>query len=197
LAQNKPLCLQHAESFKEHFPDKNVKASVLTGESPPASRAMDFEGSQLIFATPEVIRNDVSSERYTLGKVCLIVFDEAHRCVRDYAYSEVAEHYKRQAANPLILGLTASPSARRERVQEICDKLAITNVEMRTEEDEDVVQYVNDVTINWERVPLPPAYKDISRILRGAMEERTEKLRAMHPLPSDDRANKRMSLKYG
>jgi len=197
LAPTKPLVLQHAEFFKEHFPDKNVMSSVLTGESPPSLRVADFEGSQLIFATPEVIRNDVLSERYSLSEVCLIVFDEAHRCVRDYAYSEVAENYKRQALNPLILGLTASPSARKERVQEICDKLAITNVEMRTEEDEDVVQYVNDVTINWERVPLPPAYKDISKILRGAMEERTDKLRAMHQLPTGVRANKRMLLELG
>ena len=197
LAPTKPLVLQHAEFFREHFPDKKVISSVLTGESPPSVRVADFERSQLIFATPEVIRNDVLSERYSLSEVCLIVFDEAHRCVRDYAYSEVAENYKRQASNPLILGLTASPSARKERVQEICDKLAITNVEMRTEEDEDVVQYVNDVTINWERVPLPPAYKDISRILRGAMEERTEKLRAMHQLPTGVRANKRMLLELG
>ncbi len=197
LAPTKPLVLQHAEFFKEHLPDNTVMSSVLTGESPPTMRVTDFEGSQLIFATPEVIRNDVLSERYTLSEVCLIVFDEAHRCVRDYAYSEVAENYKRQASNPLILGLTASPSARKERVQEICDKLAITNVEMRTEEDEDVVQYVNDVTINWERVPLPPAYKDISKILRGAMEERTDKLRAMHQLPTGVRANKRMLLELG
>ncbi len=125
LAPTKPLVLQHAEFFKEHFPDKKVRSSVLTGESPPAIRVEDFEGSQLIFATPEVIRNDVLRERYSLSKVCLIVFDEAHRCVRDYAYSEVAENYKRQASNPLILGLTASPSARKERVQEICDKLAV------------------------------------------------------------------------
>jgi ERCC4-related helicase len=197
LAPTKPLVLQHAEFFREHYPDKSVKSSVMTGESPPAMRVADFEESQLIFATPEVIRNDILSERYSLNRVCLIVFDEAHRCVRDYAYSEVAENYKRQALNPLILGLTASPSARKERVQEICDRLAITNVEMRTEEDEDVVQYVNDVTINWERVPLPSAYKDISKILRAAMEERTEKLRAMHQLPTGVRANKRMLLELG
>jgi ERCC4-related helicase len=197
LAPTKPLVLQHAEFFKEHFPDKNIGSSVLTGETPPSTRVTNFEGSQLIFATPEVIRNDVLSDRYSLDRVCLIVFDEAHRCVRDYAYSEVAENYKRQASNPLILGLTASPSARKERIQEICDKLAITNVEMRTEEDEDVVQYVNDVTINWERVPLPPAYKDISKILRSALDERTEKLRAMHHLPTGVRANKRMLLELG
>jgi len=125
------------------------------------------------------------------------VFDEAHRCVRDYAYSKVAENYKRQASNQLILGLTASPSARKERVQEICDKLAITNVEMRTEEDEDVAQYVNEVAIKWERVPLPAGYKEISKIVRDAFEERIDKLRAMHQLPRGVRANKRMLLELG
>ncbi len=99
LAPTKPLVLQHAEFFKEHFPHNTVMSSVLTGESPPTMRVTDFEGSQLIFATPEVIRNDVLSERYTLSEVCLIVFDEAHRCVRDYAYSEVAENYKRRDEN--------------------------------------------------------------------------------------------------
>ncbi|HZY46722.1 MAG TPA: DEAD/DEAH box helicase [Candidatus Bathyarchaeia archaeon] len=197
LAPTKPLVLQHAEFFREHFPDREVKLSVLTGESPPTARVTDFEESRLIFATPEVVRNDVLSDRYSLNLVSLIIFDEAHRCVRDYAYSEVAENYKRQASNPLILGLTASPSARKERVQEICNKLAITNVEMRTEEDEDVVQYVNEVAINWDRVPLPSGYKEISKILRVALDERTDKLRAMHQLPTGVRANKRMLLELG
>lgn len=197
LAPTKPLVLQHMDFFTQHFPDKTSKQSVLTGEISPASRVVAFDESGLIFATPEVIRNDVLNDRYSLRQVCLIVFDEAHRCVRDYAYSDVASSYKSQASNPLILGLTASPSARKERVREICDKLAITNVEMRTEEDEDVVQYVNEVAINWERVPLPLGYKEISKILRAAFEERIDKLRAMHQLPTGVRANKRMLLELG
>jgi ERCC4-related helicase len=184
LAPTKPLVLQHMEFFTQHFPEKTLRRSLLTGETSPTSRAADFDDSGLIFATPEVIRNDVLNGRYSLQQVCLIIFDEAHRCVRDYAYSDVASSYKSQASNPLILGLTASPSARKERVQEICDKLAITNVEMRTEEDEDVVQYVNEVAINWERVPLPLGYREISKILRAAFEERIDKLRAMHQLPT-------------
>ncbi len=138
LAPTRPLVLQHAQFFKEHFPDKNAKSTVLTGETPASSRETAFDDSTTIFATPEVIRNDVSADRYNLRNVSLIVFDEAHRCVRSYAYSEVAQSYKLQATNPLILGLTASPSAKKSRVEEICEKLAITNVETRTEADEDV-----------------------------------------------------------
>jgi ERCC4-related helicase len=96
----------------------------------------------LLFATPEVIRNDVHEHRYTLTGVCLVVFDEARRCVKEYAYSEVAEAYKREALNPLILGLTASPNALRDRVLEICGKLAIENDEARSQADEDLEGYV-------------------------------------------------------
>src|SRR2546427_12151700 len=55
LAPTKPLVLQHAEFFKEHFPDKKVRLSVLTGETPTATRVMDFEGSQLDIDTTEAI----------------------------------------------------------------------------------------------------------------------------------------------
>src|SRR5438034_9149157 len=95
-----------------------------------------------MFAAPEVIRNDVSAARYELRSVSLVVFDEAHRCVRDYAYTDVAQAYKSQAAQPLILGLTASPSAKKTRVEEICERLAITNVETRSEKDSDVAYSV-------------------------------------------------------
>jgi ERCC4-related helicase len=128
LAPTKPLVLQHARFFKEHLAGDEVSSSTLTGESSPEVRRAFFEESRLVFATPEVIRNDVHEHRYTLTAVCLVVFDEAHRYVKEYAYSEVAEAYKREALNPLILGLTASPSARRDRVLEICGKLAIENV---------------------------------------------------------------------
>ena len=147
LAPTRPLVLQHSQFFERHLADK-IPSAVLTGEVPPTERRDLLASSKAIFATPEVIRNDVLEERYSLNDVSLIVFDEAHRCVRDYAYSQVAEVYKLTAANPLILGLTASPSSRRARVEEICQRLAITNVQTRTEEDSDVTSYVQQVSVN-------------------------------------------------
>ena len=111
LAPTRPLVLQHSRFFEKHLAEK-IPSAVLTGEVPPEERQELFTSSKAIFATPEVIRNDVLEERYSLNDVSLIVFDEAHRCVRDYAYSQVAEAYKLTASNPLILGLTASPSSR-------------------------------------------------------------------------------------
>src|SRR6266481_3751854 len=197
LAPTRPLVLQHAEFFKEHFPDRETGSIILTGETPAPQREEAFDQSTLVFATPEVIRNDVSANRYSLGNVSLVVFDEAHRCVRSYAYSEVAQAYKSQANNPLILGLTASPSAKKSRVDEICEKLAITNVETRTEADEDVTPYVKEVELKYERLGLPEKYKEVSRILRASLDERINKLRAMHHFPSNVRISKRILLDLG
>ncbi|HEX4921060.1 MAG TPA: DEAD/DEAH box helicase, partial [Candidatus Bathyarchaeia archaeon] len=197
LAPTRPLVLQHSGFFEKHYPDKKARSVFLTGEVAPQTRASDFQDASLVFATPEVIRNDVSAGRYSLSDVCLVVFDEAHRCVRDYAYSDVAAAYKVQATEPLILGLTASPSARKTRIQEICDKLAIANVETRTEKDEDVTEYVKDVSIEWERLPLPPSYKTVTTILRSSLDTRLDKLRAMHQLPNGVKIGKRMLLELG
>jgi ERCC4-related helicase len=109
LAPTKPLVLQHSELFRNHLKDADLTFGVLTGETHPDERRVVFEESTLVFATPEVVRNDLAEQRYTLQNVSLVVFDEAHRCVKDYAYTEVAEAYKKQATNQLVLGLTASP----------------------------------------------------------------------------------------
>ncbi len=196
LAPTRPLVLQHARYFDEHLARPFVTA-VLTGEVQPKTRQALFGESRLVFATPEVIRNDILEQRYSLRNVRLVVFDEAHRCVRDYAYSEVAEAYKSQASNPLILGLTASPSAQKSRIQEICEKLAITNVETRTEADADVTPYVKQVDANWVRIPLPPTYRQISKVLRAALDERIEKLRLMRQLPLRVPVSKRVLLELG
>src|SRR5207237_9192847 len=117
-----------------------------------------------------------------------------HICVRSYTYSDVAQSYKLTATNPLILGLTASPSAKKSRVQEICEKLAITNVETRTEADEDVTSYVKDVSLNYERLSLPEKYKEASKVLHTALDERINKLSTIHQLPDNDRITNRSRL---
>jgi len=195
LAPTRPLVMQHSEFFKTHLSE--ISSTVLTGETTPLRRVELFESSRFIFATPEVIRNDISKGRYSLREVCLIIFDEAHRCVRDYAYSEVVEAYKLQASSPRILGLTASPSSRKSRIDEICQRLAIENVEARTEVDDDVSGYVNPVAVNWERVALPPVYGRISSILRKALDEKIERLQNLHLIPKGVFVNKRTLLELG
>src|SRR5207253_7772836 len=71
LAPTRPLVLQHARFFKEHFQDREARSTVLTGETPAPLRETAFHDSSIVFATPEVIRNDVTADRYNLRNVSL------------------------------------------------------------------------------------------------------------------------------
>jgi Fanconi anemia group M protein len=181
LAPTRPLVIQHYTAFKNHFTDSTC--THLTGQIHPQERVGLWEESKFIFATPQVVANDVRAGRYSLSNVCLMVFDEAHRCVKNYDYTELAIKYRENALNPLILGLTASPGGRAGRIEEICKNLFIEQVESRTEFDEDVKPYVQTTSMEWRRVPLPASYRAVSALLREVYDEKLEKLKSMKLIP--------------
>ncbi len=176
LAPTKPLTLQHYETFKNAIGKNGNGFAVLTGENSPEERTRLWSESTFIFATPQTIRNDVRAKRSDLREVVLVVFDEAHRCVKDYSYTELAKQYIEQARNPLILGLTASPGGSRTRLDEITRNLFIQKIEARSEEDEDVKDYVEETAIEGIKVPLPEEYGKVLQILREMYAERVKKL---------------------
>src|SRR5260370_31974115 len=90
--------------------------------------------------------------------------------------------------------MIAATMAKKSSVEEICEKLANTNVETRTEADEDFTPYVKEVSLEYERLALPEKYKEVSKILRAGLDERINKLRAMHQLPANVRISKRILL---
>jgi Fanconi anemia group M protein len=187
LAPTKPLTLQHHETFKNAIggedEEKGNSFVVLTGESTPEARSEMWRDSNFIFATPQTIRNDVRTGRSSLRDVVLIVFDEAHRCVKDYSYTELAKQYMEQASNPLILGLTASPGGSKTRLNEITRNLFIQKIEARSEEDEDVKPYVEETAIEGIKVTLPPEYGRLLQIIREIYSEKISKLVAAGFLP--------------
>src|SRR5258708_19416698 len=89
LAPTRPLVVQHAEFFKDHFPDREARSVVLTGETPAPMRESAFDESTLVFATPEVIRNDVSSGRYDLARLSLTLFYTPHKSATNYPYPTI------------------------------------------------------------------------------------------------------------
>jgi Fanconi anemia group M protein len=102
----------------------------------------------------------------------LIVFDEAHRAVKDYAYTFIADQYVRHCSFPLILGLTASPGSEKSKIQEICNNLFIEHLEYKTEEDADVKRFINPIDINWKWFDLPSEYHYVKSILKTMLEEK-------------------------
>ena len=176
LAPTKPLVLQHHATFRKHLGPGPVSMAVLTGTVDPGEREVLWLKSRAIFATPQTVYNDVRHGRVSLKDVALAVFDEAHRSVKDYTYTKLAQAYREQADHPLILGLTASPGGSREKVGEIKRSLYIEKVEARTDDSEDVKGYVERTAIEPVRVKVPDEYYEVALRLRELFNERVKKL---------------------
>ncbi|MDD1706934.1 MAG: DEAD/DEAH box helicase [Methanoregulaceae archaeon] len=171
LAPTKPLVEQHYRFFRNYLigGENGSGFALFTGESPPDERRKEFQGAKVIFATPQVIKNDLLSGAYNLEDVSLLIVDECHRAVGNYAYVFIAGRYRETAPSPLILAMTASPGGRDEKVQEVCRNLGIEIIESRTEYDTDVAPYVHgreieviEVTLP---VPLQRAVDDLNELL--------------------------------
>jgi Fanconi anemia group M protein len=173
LAPTKPLVNQHYKSFLDLtvIPEENLRA--ITGTTPPEMRKNMWKDLKIAFMTPQVLQNDIISNFYSLKDVSLIIFDECHRSVGDYAYCFIAKKYVKSSKIHQILGLTASPGSTEGKITEIRDNLFIDHVEIRTEKDSDVKPYVHNVDNEWIKVKLPSEFIDIKIII-------TEKLRLIY-----------------
>jgi Fanconi anemia group M protein len=176
LAPTRPLVIQHYKAFKEAIDLPDGSLVVLTGTVDPGEREVLWLKARAIFATPQTVYNDVRHGRVSLRDVVLAVFDEAHRSVKDYTYTRLAEAYRGSAAHPLILGLTASPGASKEKVDEIKRNLFIEAVEARSDESEDVKEYVEQTNIETVRVKVPDEYYETTLRLREMYNDRVKKL---------------------
>ena len=176
LAPTRPLVLQHLRSFRAQLSLPEGAMAALTGTVDPGERELIWMKSKVIFATPQTVYNDVSHGRISLREVVLGVFDEAHRSVKDYTYTKLATVYRDSAERPLIMGLTASPGASKEKVNEIKRNLFIEAVEARSEESEDVKEYVEKTNIETIRVKVPDEYYETTLRLREMYNEKVKKL---------------------
>lgn len=178
MAPTKPLVEQHAAFLKDHL---HAKVGLMTGEVPPEDRELIWMEKEVVVSTPQVVKNDLKHERASLDDIALVVFDEAHRAVGDYAYVDVGGSYKEDGG--LVLGMTASPGSDPERILEVCRNLGIEGVEIRTEFDPDVVSYIHDVKVERIRVDLPESTRRIRDLLKSAFEEVVKGLQEKGFLP--------------
>ncbi len=178
LAPTKPLVDQHKKSFENVLIADAFQ--VITGTNTPEERKALWTSAPVLFATPQVVQNDIITGAVDLDNFSLIVFDEAHRTSGDYAYTFIARKYTERAKNPLILGLTASPGGNEEKIGIICGNLFIENVEVRTESDKDVAEYVHEIKFNKIEIDLPEDFTRIKNYLESAFGKRIEHLRKLH-----------------
>jgi len=173
MAPTRPLIMQHRSSFLRLLKLREKDTVLLTGKTPPGHRRLFWEGEgRVVFSTPQVVRNDLLERKMSLENYGLVVFDECHRAVKNYDYTDIAQLYVSQARYPLILGMTASPGSDLNRVLEVCRNLYIECVEYRTEEDTDVKPYIHPIEIEWKSVNLPNEYLQMRSQIRSMLDKR-------------------------
>jgi ERCC4-related helicase len=194
LAPTRPLVQQHLDTFKRDV-DNAPEMALFTGNVTPAKRQALWESAQIIFSTPQGLENDLISGRISLKEVSLLIVDEAHRAVGDYAYVFLAEQYMKQATHGRILALTASPGSDKETVEEICRNLAVEEIELRTEESPDVKPYIQEIDIEHVQVAMPAEFKTVHTALKRCFEQRVDDLKALGTLNRNAFTNKTTMLK--
>jgi len=177
LAPTKPLAEQHLNYFKNHIDDEESSFVLFTGMVKPELRQELWKNAKYIFSTPQGLENDIISSKINLEEVSLLIFDEAHRAVGDYAYNFVAKQYIKKSQFPRTLALTASPGSELEKIEEVCKNLYIEDIEIRTYEDPDVKNYIQEVKIEWVKVDLPEKFLEIKTFIVSALRERLQKLK--------------------
>jgi Fanconi anemia group M protein len=115
---------------------------------------------------------------YDLSEVSLLIEDECHRCLKNYAYTFVAKSYKEQAKNQQILGMTASPGTDQETIKKIALNLGIETIELRTRESEDVKEYLQELEFETIKLDYPLEFKEISNLIRGLYDRKIEELKS-------------------
>jgi ERCC4-related helicase len=178
LAPTRPLVQQHADSFARWL--LPLRSARFTGTVRHPVREGAWETADIVFATPEIVQNDLEAGRYRLSDVALIVFDEAHHAVGKYVYVPIAARYRAERPEAgRVLGLTASPGGKDERIEEVVGALGVQRIEARSREDEGVREYVQPVEVDYRWVDLPPATAHIRDRIAEASRATARKLQKM------------------
>ncbi len=184
LAPTRPLAQQHADALKGFLRDEGL-IDLFSGSVAPDQRAERWGTGRIVVATPQTIRNDLDEGRYDLGRADLVLYDEAHHAVGDYAYVPIAHHLRFQNPKARVVGLTASPGADRRRIAEVQTTLGLGHVLHRDERHADVAPYVQQTQIEWRMVDLPASIRRVQRQLDGVLQDKIETLRKLGLVKGD------------
>ena len=183
LAPTRPLVVQHARSVATTL--FGPEPVVLTGTVAPEKRSALLHPPQVVVATPQVIGNDLVRGSGSLEPYSLIVFDEAHRAVGDYPYVDIG---RANQAGPKarVLAMTASPGARKAKIEEVWANLGIEHFEYRTALDADVRPYLHGVGVETVTVEVPADVRYLAVLLRAAIQRQGDLLRHQNLLPTGE-----------
>ncbi len=186
LAPTKPLAEQHVTTMRSMLKLNPYSIALLVGSVGKKERVEIEENARLIIATPQMIANDLKAGTFSLEGFGVAVFDECHRAVGKYAYTYIANELA--VKNSLILGLTASPGSRKDKITSLLGTLNITHIEAKISTDPDVMMYVMPKYMHVVRVNADRTHKAHSRPCQAHRGRE-------HEQPQQDGAHERQELR--
>ncbi len=184
LAPTKPLAEQHHRELTRLLNIDPDEIALLIGTVGKKDRQATELKAGIIVATPQTIANDLKSGNFSLGDFGIAVFDECHRAVGKYAYTYIANELAVHEA--LIVGLTASPGSRKDKVGALVGTLNVRHIEARISTDPDVLSYVMPKYVHVVRVPQTDRIREIAALLKPLAEESLRSLNGMGLMRAKD-----------
>jgi len=177
LAPTRVLASQHQAFLSKMLNLGEGDVSVVTGEMKLKDRAAAWS-KRVLCATPQIMAGDLERGLIDPKHISLVIFDEAHRAVGDYAYAKISV---KMAENPGLrrLGLTASLPEDKDKVEEILRNLKLSRVEARQEDSKQVAPYIQKTSIEWIEVQLNPLLKRVRSELLEAIKEYVDRLNSL------------------
>lgn len=145
MAPTRPLVAQQINECKKVSGIPSSACVELTGLTGIEKRKQLIATRRVIFATPQVIENDLNSGLLPADSVRCIVIDEAHKAQGNYPYVNIVRKLQEDNRNGFrILALSATPGSDIQRVQQVMLNLYINDIMFRTENSIDLMQYRNE-----------------------------------------------------
>ncbi|MGC8648876.1 MAG: DEAD/DEAH box helicase [Candidatus Micrarchaeia archaeon] len=172
LAPTKPLSEQHQKTLQNQLLVEQDKIKLITGVS-TASKRLELESSaKVIVATPQTIANDIKKERLNIDEIGIVIFDECHRAIGKYAYTYIANVCREHGVQ--VVGLTASPGSKKEKIDALINTLNIQQIEIRIFSDPDVEKYIMKRDIFYIYVEKSKEINEILSLLKPHIDQHLE-----------------------
>ena len=177
LAPTKPLVEQQKKSFYDFIENINdFNLTIITGHTKPEKRIDIYKENDFIFSTPQVVENDILNDTINLGDFCFCIFDEAHRCVGNYAYNFISSQIIKNN-KILLLGLTASPGVKKDLILQLFENMKIESLEILKPDSQEIKKYIKEKKIEKIFLEFEPYEKKILEQLDLVYKTNLEKLK--------------------
>ncbi len=166
IAPTNPLVNQHHSNLVRLL-DPRLKVVCLTGSTPPARRVNFWAESDIIIATPQVVRNDLEASRISPSDFVAAVFDEAHHAKGSHAMAAAGRLLRIGSELPVCMGATASPGTTASEITSLCSILGLTYIHARSSQDLELRPYLPELRTREHHVDVPESIRSLAEPLEA------------------------------